>query len=335
MTRQPARLLLDTLRFHAGAAPEALAAEWATVENEGLDHLVVFESCGSWLYRRLRQIGAVPGLDPDFRDWLAELTREETARNLIVDAEARAIAVMLAELGVPGVFLKGIARRVGVERYPLADALLTNDVDVLLPAARARAVWYELRRRGYQRTKPRKPRRPEHHHLPALMSDRLVGVEVHTTTDQRVAPAEAWSRVHGRGEDVVRDGVTYRVPSATDLFWSGAAHGLLIPDIAFVMVRFLASAVIWAAGRPIDWPEIRRRLETKELVDRAAAGAWLNAVAQVVGVEPPAELTDLLEPFDLHRALELRLAVLRRLPLPRSLWKGLAWWSSDRARRVR
>lgn len=334
MTRDPAGLLLETLRFRNETRAETLAVEWANVDGRGLDRLVAFESCGSWLYRRLRHIGAVGRLDSEFHEWLAELTREETARNMIVDAEAQAMAALLTELGMPGVFLKGVARRASVTRYPLADARLTNDVDLLVPTDRARELWSELRRRGYQRTKPTRPPRPEHHHLPALMCDRRVGVEIHTTTNaSRIAPGEAWRRLYERGTDVRVDGVCFRVPSATELFWGGAAHGLLHPDVAFLLVLLFSSAVVWAPEASIDWAEIRRRLEAREIVDLSAAGAWLNAVAQLVGVEPPKELAGLLQPYDLHRALALRLAVFRHVPLPRGLWKGLAWWSNDRAGR--
>lgn len=337
-----ARLLLDTLRFRGGPPAERLAAAWAGAEVRGVAGLVSFESCGAWLYRRLKRIGAVDGLDAALGDWLAGLTREETARNLIVDAEARAVAGMLSEIGVPGVFLKGVARRVSLERYPLADARLTNDVDVLVPAPWARDVWRELARRGYRPAKPWRPPRPEHHHLPALMNERRVGVELHTTTnDRRIPPPEAWRRLYEGGLEVRRDGVRYRVPSATELFWGAAAHALRVPDSAFVLVLLFGAAVIWAGepgdgdagGGGIDWAEIRRRIEGKEIVDRAAAGAWLEAVRQLVGADPPRELAAALERFDLARALELRLAVLRRFPLPIGLWKGLAWWSSERARR--
>lgn len=335
MTRPTARLLLDTLRFRRSAPPEVLAAEWSEADGRGLDRLVDFEACASWLYRRLRQLGAVDLLDPGFREWLAEVTWEETARNMMVDAEARAVAELLPEIGVPGVFIKGVARRVSMGRYPQADARMTQDVDVLVPAERAFEVWFELRRRGYRRTKPNPPPRPEHHHLTALMSERLVAVEVHTTVDPRLPAGEAWRRFYESGEDVVRDGVAYRVPPPTELFWSATAHGLLHPDIAFVMIQFLSAAVIWASGAAIDWVEIRRRLETKEILDRVAARAWLSAVAQIVGVTPPSELAGMLEPYDLGRALELRLAVLRHVHLPRHLWKSLAWWSSERAQSVR
>jgi hypothetical protein len=330
----PARLLLETLRFSGGPEAETLAAEWSAADDRGLDHLVMFESCGSWLFRRLRQIGVLDSVDPGFAEWLADLAREETARNMIVDAEARAVAMLLSEVGVPAVFLKGIARRVSVERYPLADARLTNDVDILVPADQAREVWHELRRRGYRLIKPWRPPRPEHHHLAGLMSDRRVGVEVHTTTNyRRIPPAEAWKRLHEGGVEVLREGVCYRVPSATEMFWGGAAHALLPADDAFVLAHLFSSAVIWAAGGEIDWVEVRRRLESKEIPDRTAACAWLNAVAQLVGAQVPPELVDALEPYDLGRALELRLAVLRHLRLPMPLWKGLAWWSNDQARR--
>jgi len=327
-----ARLLLDTLRFKGGPPSEHLAAAWQEAGGRGLRRLVAFEACSIWLYRRLRQLGVLERVDPDFAAWLSDKAREETARNLIVEAEAEALTVTFRQLAVPAVFLKGVARRLSVDRYPLADARVTNDVDVLLPADRARDAWHALRRLGYERTNPVKPPRPEHHHLPALWSQRRVGVELHTTNAPNVPPAEAWRRHYDAGMDVTRAGLAYRVPSATELLWSSAAHGLRHPEIAFLLLRLLDAAVIWASGAEVDWPEIARRLDAKEIVDGAAAGAWLGAAAQLAGVEPPAALAERVAPYDLERALGLRLAVLRRLQPPGGLSKALAWWTSERAR---
>ena len=327
-----ARLLLDTLRFHGGPPPERLAEAWTEADGTGLRRLVAFEGCAMWLYRRLRQLGVLERITPDLADWVSGKAREETARNLLIEAEAQALAEIFHEIDAPAVFLKGVARRLTVDRYPLADARVTNDVDVLVPADRARDVWRALCRLGYERTSPTAPPRPEHHHLPALWSWRRVAVEVHTTNAKGVAPAEAWRRHYAAGFDVERGGLRFRVPPATELFWSGTAHGLRHPEIAFLLVLFFDAAVIWASGAPVDWSEIARRLDAKEIVDGAAAGAWLGAAAVLAGVDPPSALAGRVAPYDLERALGLRLAVLRRLELPGGLRKALAWWTSERAR---
>lgn len=327
-----ARLLLDTLRFHGGPPPERLVEAWQRAEGVGLRRLVAFEGCSIWLYRRLRQLAVLDRVDPELADWVSAKAHEEMARNLLIDAEAQALGEIFRDLDAPAVFLKGVARRLTADRYPLADARVTNDVDVLVQADRAREVWRALYRLGYERTSPTGPARPQHHHLPALWSWRRVAVEVHTTNARDVAPAEAWRRHYVAGSDVVRGGVHFRVPPATELFWSGTAHGLRHPEIAFLLVLIFDAAVIWASGAPVDWAAITHRLDTKEIVDGAAAGAWLGAAAQLAGVTPAAAIAGRVTPYDLERALAFRLAVLRRLEVPGSLRKAFAWWTSERAR---
>lgn len=328
------RVLLDTMRFRGGPAPAELAEAWTALDTRGLDKLVAFEGCGIWLYRRLRQLDVLQTIDPGFGEWLSSRAKNETARNLLIEAQAYELAEICERLDLPVVFLKGVARRLTADRYPMADARATNDVDILVPADRARELWYELRRLGYERTTPKGPPRPEHHHLPALWRDRQVGVEVHTTHAQGIPPAESWRRHFGQGMDVQRNGHRMRVPSATDLLWSGAAHGLRHPEIAFLLILLFDVAVIWASGEPIDWQEIARRLEAKEIVHGATAGAWFEAAAQLADVARPPELQYRLEPYNLERELSLRLAVLRRVSLPPLGMKALSWWSSEAARRI-
>lgn len=300
----------------------------------GLAQLVAIEGCTIWLYRRLRQLGVLDKIQTAFGKWMAATARAVTAQNMVIDAEAQSLARTFHELGTPFVFMKGVARRLTVDRYPLADARATGDVDVLVPAERAREVWHALRLMGYERTTPWIPRRPAHHHLPALWNEQQVGVELHTTNAPNVPAAEAWRRHYEAGMDVECGGVRVRVPSATELFWSGTAHGLLHPDIAYQLVPLFDAAVIWASGVAVDWEEIRRRLEAGEIVDRVAAAAWLGAAASIAGVDPPAALTGRIAPYDVECALRLRLAVLRHVAVPAILRKALLWWTSEQARRT-
>ena len=328
-----ADVLLATLRLGGAPLPEQLQDAWPRADLRAVRRLVEFEGCALWTYRRLRQLDVLATLDPDFAGWLSGEGRDAAARNLLIDAEAEAVARTLGRIGVPGVFMKGTARRLVAERYPLADARRTSDVDVLVPERQAWDLWYALRRMGYERTNPSK-RRPEHHHLPALMNDRRVGVEIHTTHAQGIDPGVSWQRHFTNGATVLRGGVTYRVPSPTELLWTATAHALLIPDLAFFLVRLLDTALIWASGAAIDWDEVARRLDAKEIVDGGAAAAWLGAARVLAGqAELPAALVGRVASYDLSRELRLRLAVLRRVAVPAGWRKALAWWSSEVARR--
>src|SRR2546428_691104 len=137
----PAELLVHTLRLGGGFDAGGLAAQWREAGTTGLVRLVEFEQCALWLERRLRQIGASALTERDFASWLRERAHAETARNLLVDAQVAAVARLLAEWDVPHVFLKGTARRAASDLYPFADARATHDVDVLVPATHAPAVW--------------------------------------------------------------------------------------------------------------------------------------------------------------------------------------------------
>jgi len=329
-----ADVLLATLRLGGAPSSDQLREAWPRADLRAVRRLVEFEGCALWTYRRLRQLDVLAPLAPDFTQWLSDESRDAVARNLLIDAEAEAVARTLGRIGVPGVFMKGTARRLVAERYPLADARRTSDVDVLVPERHAWDLWYALRRQGYERTNPTKPPRPEHHHLPALMNERRVGVEIHTTHAQGIDPGVSWQRHCSNGATVVRGGVTYRVPSPTELLWTATAHALLIPDLAFFLVRLLDTALLWASGAAIDWDEVARRLDAKEIVDGAAAAAWLGAARVLAGQEElPTALAGRVTPYDLSRELRLRLAVLRRVTVPAGWRKALAWWSSEVARR--
>lgn len=327
-----ADLLLATLQLGGAPAADQLREAWRHADLKTLRRLIEFEGCALWTYRRLRQLDALAGLDAGFGAWLSDEGRDAAARNLLIDAEAEAVARTLDRLGFPGVFMKGTARRLVADRYPMADARRTSDVDVLVPGHQAWDLWYELRRQGYARTNPGKPPRPEHHHLPALMNDRRVGVEIHTTHARGIDPDVSWRRHFANCVVVTRGGVTFRAPSATELFWSATAHALLIPDLAFVLVRQLDVALVWASGAAIDWDEVARRLDAKEIVDGGAAAAWLGAARVLAGQEIPAPLAGRVAAFDLLKELRLRFEVLRRVRVPVGWRKALAWWTSETAR---
>ena len=326
----PAELLVHTLRLGGGFDAGRLAAEWREARTTGLVRLVEFERCALWLERRLRQIDASALTERGFAKWLRQRAHAEAARNLLVDAQAAAVAQLLAEWNVPHVFLKGTARRWAANLYPFADARATHDVDVLVPAAQAQAVWDGLRGVGYEPAMPpgKVPVPPEHHHLQPLWDGTRVAVEVHWSTAPGVAPDLAWHRANAHAREITRDGLRLRVPSATELLWSGMTHSLRHRANAFRLHFLLDGAAIWASGTALDWPEIHRRLTAGEAGARARGGGWLGAAAWLAGAGRPSAIAHDVRHFDVPAAVRRRWALLRYIPADGRVGELLCWWTN-------
>ncbi len=317
--------LLRTLCFAPGTPLDLdrLGARWRRVAARPLLRLVALEGCALWLDRRLDQLGLAAAVDADFAAGLAGLARRIAALNLLVDAEAQTVARAFGEQGIPFVLMKGVARRALAGRYPFADARATRDVDILLPEARAREGWDLLRSRGYDYVKPSRASRVGHHHLASVWGPARVSVEVHTSVARNVPPHLAWERMVGASTEVDFGGVGVRVPSATELCWASIAHGLRHPEDSFRLALLLDPAVIWVSGAPVDWGEMRQRLDQGEVPDRASAGRWLGAVARVVGRPVPAPLADAARPYRLDRVLRWRHRALRVVAPTERVTKGI------------
>ena len=187
-------LLLRTLRFGGGEDVDRLGAAWSHPPGQ-LNSLVALERCGTWLLRRLGEIGVEQHVEQRFREWLVAEARAGAARNMLIESRAMTLAHWLTQRGVPFVFLKGMARRLAAERYPAMSARVTTDVDLLLKPRDAERVWTLLREEGEYRLAVDPRVVPEgHYHLPPLAQADGVAVELHTATAREVAPAEAWSR---------------------------------------------------------------------------------------------------------------------------------------------
>jgi len=338
VSARPGELLVETLTLGTGGAgtdPARLAADWATVSPRGLDRLVTFEGCALWLWRRLRELGAATAPPAAFADWLVCEARGRAARNLLVDAQADSVVRRLDAAGVPHVLLKGVARRCSSDLFPYADARATHDVDVLVPAARAREAWDLLCRAGYERAARNGDGHWKHFHLPPLWDAQRVAVELHTSTSEAVAPEEAWRRATAGGRAVERAGIRVGVPAPTELLWHGLTHALRHRADAFRLRFLLDGAAILATPAAVDWDEIERRLGTAEIARRPRAVAWLETVAALAGRVLPSPLagsggTPLP---DLAAALQGRLKVLRAVAVHGRLGTVLCWWTSVRRAR--
>jgi hypothetical protein len=319
VTVRTAALLLETLRLDEHAEPEQLRAAWMNADTRRLGLLVQFEGCALWLRRRLGEINALQSGDRRFRVWLEHRSREIAARNLLVDAQTDRVARALSDGGVPFVLIGGAARHALADTMPYADARATSDVDVLIPAERARHAWNQLRHAGYEPTVlPTKgPSAPPSgiFHLQTMLDRGRVAVELHTSTSPAVPAAEAWRRASSGARRVERAGVLVPVLSdPTELVWQALAEGFNHDWEAFRLRFLLDATVIWAA-MPVNWAEIARRLDSPEVRNRYYAVQWLGAAAALAGVSLPEELADRVSPFDLQLVLTSRLALLRWMTL--------------------
>lgn len=307
----PIAVLLGTLRLGDEPTPAETQSAWRGLETAGLSALVDHEGCALWLYRRLKGAGALAVPQPHFTAWLSQRSRDQAARNLLVDARIDRLSEWLRQCGYPHVWLKGAARRAGAARYPYADARATNDVDLIVPQEVAQEVWEGLRRSGYEPAGPPGLTPPDHFHLVPLWSEDRVAVELHLSTSTQVSPEEAWRRATSSGVTVSRDGRTLAIPGATELLWHGMAHGLLHGTRGFRLRYLLDASVVLASGEPVAWDTVAERLQSSEVPSRELSLAWLGAAASLAGCTLPPDLGG-VAPFALGRALRWRLAVLRR-----------------------
>ena len=298
-------LLLATLRLAGARIDDAVLRQaWTGADERGLAGLIDFEGCALWLARRLRQIHAQPGVQ------LTQLAHAMAARNLLVDAETETILRHLADRNIPGILLKGAARRALTDLLPFADARATRDLDVLVPAAAAPDLWNDLRVRGYALVHPTREPRPTHHHLPGLVGPAGVVVEIHTSVASGIPADLTWQRLRATATTVQRFGVPALVPSITELLWDGMMHALRSEARGFRLHHLLVASCIVAARADHELREVRDRLArtTGGQPPPPLARAWLDAATWLGGVgdEDPPKL--------LERALHWRLALVRRLP---------------------
>ena len=301
-------LLLQTLRLRSGS--DALRRHWNACDPEDLLELVRYEGCELWLHRRLKEleVSFETPMGQQFSHELGADARRITATNLMIGARADLVVGELSRLGVPHVLLKGTARRLLADRIPLVASRRMVDVDVLVPAPRAREALDGLMAAGYVYQLPL-DRTPEgHRHLPPLVARDGVPVELHVSTSAGLPARVAWRRAQSGTRAVNRSGVRVVVPSAMELMWHGVTHSLEAGDSVdgFRMRHFLDAASIITVDERIDWREIERRLHGDEVAPRDLAQRWLNAAGWLAGRPLPRALVGTGGPLPLGRMLNWR-----------------------------
>jgi hypothetical protein len=303
-------LLLQTLRFAGARETAGLRDAWRRVRLRDLQALIQSERCGTWLLRRLTELGLDRELDPPLLTWLMAQVRAGAARNMLIESRALDLGRWLTARGVPFVFLKGTARRLAAGLYPGIDARVTTDVDVLIQASDARSVWTALQEDGYQPASAPDATPEGHHHLVPLTHVDGVAVELHTSTTPGAAAEVEWHRSNDRALPVDRDGLRLLIPAATEMLWQSVTHAEIDGPAAYDLRHFQDAAVLLATAE-IQWPIITARFAAGEIRNGARMRGWLAAAAWLAGVRLPAELDAGPGAFDLERALRWRYSVCR------------------------
>jgi len=284
-----------------------------------------WEQGEQWLLRRLGQVAALEAAPARLVEALRRASRAHAQAGMAVDADTGSVVRALAAHNIPCVLLKGPARRAAAGLYPLADARRTSDVDVLVQTSQAEAAWRLLASSGYAPLEPFDPAHaqpgeselwaPSRHHLRPLTRPGGAAVELHVSTAWELPAAEAWSRSTAGAREIEWQGLTVRVPSATELLWHGLTHAQRWASQSrgpstWILRYWLDAAAIQAAA-DVDWSHIAERLGGPELPDAARARLWLSAAAQLAGVPLPPSIAA-TRAFPLPEVLRWRLVVFTR-----------------------
>ena len=308
MKRTTAEQLLGALRLIDNEVTANARVSWTDADIQGVRALLLFEGAELWLYRQVQRgrINVPDALKSDLRTAAHRIS----VINMRVDAQTIAVTNLLRTESIPWVLMKGQARRAAVAIYPFADARLVSDVDLLLPEAQAKSAWQLLCIQGFRRVFTGDVAWSADHHLPALIDDSNVSVELHTTTMMSVPPAEAWHRLAENGDEVQWNGIVTHVPNATELVWQALSHGAADASEGYTLKAFLSVAAILAVNDNIDWPLIHGRVWNSETLDAVtqqpvprellknfldiSAGLAGIAVPPVLAARPRARIVPLL-----------------------------------------
>lgn len=321
MSRSLGRLVLDTLRFTPAAGMPGLAERWAepivAAHAETIAAWIAWENAEQWLLRRLADGGALSAAPPRLTTALQAAARRDAKAGLAVDADTADVIRTIATLGLPCVLLKGPARRASVESLKLADARLTRDVDVLVPASDAERLWRHFRSRGYtpyQYDPTSVPageselQGPSRYHLRTLVREGGAALELHTTTERGLSPAAAWDRLWTTARVLFWQGLEVRVPSFTELLWQALTHADVTGPEGWSLRYWLDAASVLAA-QPVEWEVPTFRLQSMTRRESLLAIRWLAAACQLAGTHVPPTLTA-HPPLALERMANWRLAAI-------------------------
>lgn len=250
-------LLLDLLSPDREVGRQELDAlgpdEWRAIHAMARQHRL--EPLLSWqLDRRKPRLG----LPDDIRSSCAQAFERSTVRALKFQREVRLVHRLLDDAGIPHLPLKGAY--LAFHAYPHPGLRPLRDLDILVPAARAREAFDALLAQGAVRLDSGHGHSETAHHLPPLRSPfGAMRIEVHPRLFRLADPHERQSELSDDSSFWQRTierkiaKVAVRFASPTDLLLHLIVHSvhdhqfdngpLVLSDMAFLL-----------QGDEIDWP---------------------------------------------------------------------------------
>ncbi len=276
--RRALKFIAAALR--AEALPRANDEQWLTIAQVANEHLLAPS-----LYVALAQSGAIAKLPNDLADYLAMLANLNRARNDALRPQAVEVIGALNEAGIRPMLLKG-GVALFCDIYRDSTSRMIGDLDILVQAPEASRAVEVLQRLGYR---VEVEYHPIQHAVGEFVRDSGPGaIDLHVElldAEYLMPAAPVWTRARA----IERDGISFFVPSPTDMILHNLLHTQIHHGANFyrgvVELRQLYEFATLARrhAMAIDWDEIalhlaRYRLATL-LNSYALLAGWLCGLA--------------------------------------------------------
>jgi hypothetical protein len=328
--------LLEAIRLDERPAS---AGPFDTGAIGGLLPLIRYEQVGAWLWHRLlRASHPAEAPRPPQHD-LRDQGLRHAALSLQVSAATIRTVKLLSSHGIHPVLLKGVACAALADRYPYFRFRPTGDVDLLVEPGSAESAWQLLFGAGFRRGTIESVH-PDHHHLPALISDLNVPVEIHVSASLFWSPAESWNRLGSQAREVSWQGCRVLVPPPTELFWHAVVHSLGDGAFGCRLRNFLTAGALLLDDGGLDWDLLATRIADEPIrehdsrfpVPPRGVRRWISVAAWLANRPLPSDLMVDSAAGDLLKVLEFRRRQLARWPKMPLLQRKLEEWMDEATR---
>ncbi len=301
MEKQTCAILLACLhRDESRLDPAALSAltdqEWTALIEMATRHGVA-----PLLYRRLKASTLTGCIPNEVLDRLRGVYLNTAACNVRLYEELRPLLLALHEVGIPVLVLKGAYLAENVYRNIALRPM--SDIDLLVPASRAREAWRVVKALGYRLIYPATETL-----IPSFGKDFVcqkpggfVPVEVHWTiriTDEKdcMDDEELWQ--NARTVRIAEMKIDTATLSVEDFLLHLCLHASCQHEFDFGLRALCDIAIFIERFEPeIDWPALRARVSRHHW--RKGVYLILHLASARTGAAVPVEVLTALKPADL------------------------------------
>jgi hypothetical protein len=256
------------------------------------------------------------------RNRLKGIHRQTWSQNQILFHQVRPLVEELRRDGIPVLLIKGAALALRV--YPDAGCRPMRDVDVLVPAAAARALLLKLESAGWKVACWRPPGFPESflrfRHAADFRAPDGARVDLHWHALSLCCHRSADDLFWRFSEPLDFLGIPVRTCSATEHLLQICTHGVVWSPVP--PVRWAADAVLLLrSSQPVDWERLTRTACDLDLVPYLHSA--LGFLRRELDAPVPADALDRLERAPSTRSAAMEFARDADPSAPRTAWQDL------------